>query len=244
MQDLSRTALVIPVFNEAGRWQEDYWAELASSGIKTYFIDDGSTDRTSQLLKKMNFGILIKLDRNRGKSEAVRFGLSEVLKSNLEIEQIGFMDADGAFEIREIFEILDKAQSHFENGFDAIWTSRVRLAGRSISRTPIRHVIGRLISTFLSTAVNDFPYDSQCGFKIYRVSDRMKNSFDFETRTRWFFELEHFANYQSQNSKQLRIWEMPLNSWTDVQGSKVYSLRSVKLLYEIGYIYLKLLRAK
>ena len=244
MQALLKTALVVPVFNEAMRWREYYWHEITSSGIEIYFVDDGSTDNTAEILASSNLGTLLKLEKNRGKSEAVRFGISEVLKSGLDFDQIGFIDSDCAFEISEVIEIVENAPHHFKNGFDSVWTSRVRLAGHSISRTSFRHAIGRIIGTILSTSVKNFPYDSQCGFKIYQVNENLRQSFEYTSRTRWFFELEHLANYRVRNGESLRIWELPLKSWKDVQGSKIYSLRSVKLLYEISYIYMKLLRSR
>ena len=229
-----KTALVVPVFNEATRWREHYWQEITSSGIAIYFVDDGSTDNTPQILANSNLGTLLKLEKNQGKSEAVRYGISEVLNSGLDFYQIGFIDSDCAFEISEVIEIAANAPHHFNNGFDSVWTSRVRLAGHSISRTSFRHAIGRIIGTILSTSVKNFPYDSQCGFKIYRVNDNLRQSFEYRSRTRWFFELEHLANYRVQTGESLRVWELPLKSWKDVQGSKIYSLRSAKLLYEIS----------
>ena len=43
--------LVVPCFNEADRWSEDYWAGMVERTNARYvFVDDGSTDATGELL--------------------------------------------------------------------------------------------------------------------------------------------------------------------------------------------------
>jgi hypothetical protein len=116
----------------------------------------------------------------------------------------------------------------------------VKLSGRSISRTYLRHLIGRIIGAFFSTSLNDFPYDSQCGFKLYQIDEKMKDSFGYKSQTRWFFELEHLANYGVQNRELFKIWEVPLVSWADIKGSKIYSANSIVIIREILFIYKKL----
>jgi dolichyl-phosphate beta-glucosyltransferase len=231
---------VVPFFNETSRWSPEYWNSLQYKNIFLFFVDDGSTDYTVDLLATVSHAHLIKLEKNIGKAEAVRFGIYTALNSGRNFQVVGFLDADGAFEASEVIGIIEDAPYIFAKGFQAIWASRVKLSGRSISRTNLRHLIGRIIAAFFSTSFGDFPYDSQCGFKLYRVDDRMKKSFLYESQTRWFFELEHLANYGVQNRRLLKIWEVPLMSWADIKGSKIYSTQSIIIIREILLVYKKL----
>ena len=231
---------MVPFFNEASRWNPEYWDRLNHKNIFLYFVDDGSTDSTVDLLTTVSHAHLVTLEKNKGKAEAVRFGIYTALNSGRNFDVVGFLDADGAFETSEVIGITEDAPSIFAKGFHAIWTSRVKLSGHSIYRTKLRHLIGRIIGAFLATSLNDFPYDSQCGFKLYLVGDKMKESFLYQSQTRWFFELEHLANYGEQNQKLLKIWEVPLMSWVDIKGSKIYSAQSVVIFREILFVYQRL----
>lgn len=240
MRTQLKTAIVVPFFNESSRWNREYWEKLQLSNLILFFVDDGSTDSTADLLSTISHANLIRLDKNRGKAEAVRIGFETALNSGLDIQVIGFLDADGAFETSEVLAMVEEAHTVFSKGFQAFWASRVKLSGRLITRSYYRHLIGRLVAVFLSTALQDFPYDSQCGFKLYKVDIKMLKSFSFTTKTRWFFELEHLSFYGELNGEQLRIWEAPLLKWTDVKGSKIYSLHTITLIKEILYVYSRL----
>ncbi len=142
------TAIVVPFFNETSRWNAEYWDRLQIDNIDLYFVDDGSSDSTVDLLTSVSHAHLIKLEKNKGKAEAVRAGIYTALNSGRNFEVIGFLDADGVFETSEVIRITKEAPSIFSEGYQAIWTSRVKLSGRSISRTYLRHLIGRIIGAF------------------------------------------------------------------------------------------------
>ncbi|NBV74389.1 MAG: glycosyltransferase, partial [Actinobacteria bacterium] len=77
--------IVVPCFNEAGRWNADYWGSmLALDGARWVFVDDGSRDGTRGLIDDVaeassGLASALHLDRNRGKAEAVRAGLLAAL---------------------------------------------------------------------------------------------------------------------------------------------------------------------
>jgi hypothetical protein len=75
---------------------------------------------TAEILASSNLGKLLQLEKNREKSEVVRFGVSEVLKFCLDFDQIGFIDSDSALEVREIIEIAQNAPNYFKDGFDSV----------------------------------------------------------------------------------------------------------------------------
>jgi hypothetical protein len=112
----------------------------------------------------------------------------------------------------------------------------VALAGRNIERRPSRHYIGRFVATFLSFGGHQIPYDTQSGLKLFKsVSDlwlTLENSF----QTRWLFELELISNFRQCSGTPMSIWEMPLNHWIDIAGSKVNFRESIRILSELKRI--------
>lgn len=72
--------LVIPMFNEANRWNQGYWEKVVSiKNVSVLFVNDGSSDLTAQILSgfiKNHEGVKqLNLLTNKGKSEAVRLGM-------------------------------------------------------------------------------------------------------------------------------------------------------------------------
>jgi hypothetical protein len=69
-------------------------------------------------------------------------------------------------------------------------------------------------------------YDTQCGAKLFRNTDRTRSLFAEPFRTRWIFDVELLARFVSaataagQAPAEL-IHELPLQSWRDVAGSKL-----------------------
>jgi dolichyl-phosphate beta-glucosyltransferase len=230
-------AMIIPVYNEANRWNGAYWQTLLDKNITLYFVNDGSIDNTADLVGSLPGTVVLNLPNNVGKAEAVRMGMKEALRDGSHLQLIGFLDADGAFDVREVITILGQATRLLSSDFDALWSSRVKLAGRNIVRNVHRHQLGRLVSTFLATSFRGMPYDSQSGLKLYKVNDPLRKSLDYNSKTRWFFELEHFSNYQKVNSESLRIWEHPVETWRDVKGSKLYQFRSIFIVGEVLLIW-------
>lgn len=235
-----RSALIVPVFNESSRWNSQYWLELKSAGISLFFVNDGSTDVTAELISAIEGAVVLNLTKNVGKAEAVRIGMRHAASPDYEFDTVGFIDADGAFDVLEVQSLIQKSNVYFESGFNAVWSSRVKLAGRKINRSLVRHAIGRSIGGVLAFAFRSFPYDSQSGFKIYHRDEYLYDSLAYTSRTRWFFELEHFSNYFTSTNKLLRVWEEPLHSWSEIPGSKIYRLSSLRILHELFVIFRKL----
>ena len=234
--------LVIPLFNEANRWDDKYWHTLNHGPVKLYFVNDGSIDNTSQLANSLAGVKVLDLLKNVGKAEAVRLGMKEALNCEPDLQLIGFMDADGAFDVSEVLGFSTNANKFLNGNFDALWSSRVKLSGRKVVRNVYRHQLGRLVSTLLATSSPDLPYDSQSGLKIYKVDAGLRRSLNYKSKTRWFFELEHFSNYREVNNVTLRVWEQPVEKWKDVRGSKLYHIKSIFIVREIFIVWYALRR--
>ena len=236
-----KALMVVPCYNEAARWNSDYWASMtALASVDWVFVDDGSTDQTHEKLaefvqQQAATGAcvsLLALPQNVGKGEAIRQGW--LSQSDEDHDSIGFIDADGAFNRIDVERILTEFDKYvMQSHFDAVWSSRVALAGRSIDRQTSRHYIGRVVATFLSLGGHSIPYDTQSGLKLFATNPNLWESLSSPFETRWLFEIEMVANYQKNAHRELSIWEMPLDFWADVAGSKIGFSESMRIMREL-----------
>ena len=222
MQEAAIT-LVVPCFNEENRLSAEYWVAVASlKNVFVIFVDDGSTDSTlSEIIRLSsaysNFSF-ISLPSNAGKAEAVRVGLLSPYAA--ESEFVGFLDADGAFGIDDISRIIGIMRESETSEVDCVWSSRVKLSGRHIVRSQVRHYLSRILLTLLYSILHLNFYDTQSGFKLFRT-DTVLTTLHKNFRTRWFLEIEIALRFRLLNSRDIRVWEEPLHSWQEIPGSKV-----------------------
>ena len=234
----SQICMVVPVFNEASRFNEKYWTTVTNSrDIAFLFVNDGSSDGTKEILNSLSAHSAIRclhLDENVGKANAVRIGLEELLSSNASVLQfVGFIDADEAIPCDEFIRFIDESQEILLSNLDihAVWASRIALAGHEISRRKYRHFLGRCVSTFLAAGEENFPYDTQCGLKIFVASNDLKRSLSERFQSRWLMEIELLARMNEWH--EFNLVEFPIRYWRDVPGSKITLMKSLSILVEI-----------
>lgn len=239
---MASARIIIPCYNEEKRLDLAGFKSFTNSshGIAFLFVDDGSTDKTRQLLQSLNgsdptkFAVM-HLAKNRGKAEAVRQGYLSAI--DFHPDYIGFWDADLATPLDAIGQFIELAESRPE--LEMIMGSRVRLLGRRVERRPIRHYLGRFFATGVSMALDLAVYDTQCGAKLFRASPRINTLFEQPFDSRWIFDVEIIARLiQSRRGKQLPqpeqvIYELPLTEWTDVAGSKLTYGDFVRAAWEL-----------
>jgi glycosyltransferase involved in cell wall biosynthesis len=161
-----------------------------------------------------------RLTKNSGKGEAVRQGLLEAHRLFADSDWLGFWDADLSTPLDQVsylieFNRINKSHVH------AVFGSRVLRLGANIYRYHLRHFLGRFFVTFSSLVLSTHVYDSQCGAKIFRrevVADIFADQFC----SRWFFDLEII---QRMRLAKKDILECPLQTWTEIEGSKVRVVR-------------------
>ena len=146
--------------------------------------------------------------------------------------------------MRDIKFNIDMTAARTMIPFDAIYSSRVKMAGRIINRNSLRHLISRIVTTIFGFTWKKIPYDTQSGFKIYRNSDDFKSLFTSSFRTRWFFDIELTIKYLENTERELKVWEQPVSSWSDVPGSKINLSQVKNLFFEIIYIQFRLFRLR
>ncbi len=227
---MNGTVIVVPCYNEAQRLRvADFTAYAgACPDITLLFVDDGSSDNTWEVLENLQkqAGPSVHLLRkipNGGKAEAVRHGMNHAL-DYLSPEIVGFWDADLATPLDAIQDL--RCILLRQPSIEMVFGSRVRLLGRRIERRPVRHYLGRLFATVVSNLLRLPIYDTQCGAKLFRANDALREILRDPFVSRWVFDVEMIARFirRSKGDSNLvasRIYEFPLYVWEDIAGSKV-----------------------
>jgi glycosyltransferase involved in cell wall biosynthesis len=238
--------IVIPCFNEASRLRGAAMLDYVGrdSRCQFLFVNDGSTDATRDVLESLAQSseriAVLDLPQNRGKAEAVRRGVLEAARRGP--KRIGYWDADLATPLEAIGDfqaVLDRSAS-----VQMVLGSRVQLLGRAIRRRAVRHYLGRCFATAASMVLKLAVYDTQCGAKLFRATDEMLALFAEPFGSRWIFDVELLARLAlSRRSRGQRsedvLYELPLERWEDVAGSKVRPQHFVRAIMELAEIALR-----
>ncbi len=225
-------SVVIPCFNEAARIGEtlrltlDYLTANAPES-ELIVVNDGSTDATGTIaraiLSETNIATrLLENFPNRGKGAAVRSGLLAAR------EPIGlFFDADLSTPLSEIPKVI---------GAIANGEVDIAIGSRALDRNLIgirqpwrREQAGRVFNLLVRVATGLPFWDTQCGFKAFRL-DVCRPILE-AARVRGFaFDVELL--YLAQRAG-LRIREIP-GRWNHAEGSNVSFFRdSLRMLREV-----------
>jgi len=225
-------SIVIPCFNEQGRIGEtlriaiNYLAANAPAS-ELIVVNDGSTDATAAIAREKLNGAtiqtrLIENFPNRGKGAAVRSGLLAAQTA------IGlFSDADLSTPLEETPKLVEP----IANGeVDIAFGSRALDRSLIGVHQPWRREQGGRVFNLLVRVATRLPFwDTQCGFKAFRleacrpiVESAQIDGFAFDV------ELLYLAHRGG-----LRIREVPVR-WNHAEGSKVSFFRdSLRMLREV-----------
>jgi len=235
-----KLSIVVPAFNEAARLElslrkiVEYLREMRGPS-ELLVVDDGSQDDTAAIAEKVAGDSapvpirVIRYAENRGKGYAVRLGLLEA-QANIVL----FSDADLSSPITETPKLIEPIRS---GECDLSFGSRAldrRLIG--VHQPWRREQGGRVFNLIVRLATGLPFWDTQCGFKAFRMSvcrplieaaqiDRF--GFDVE-----LIYLAHLA--------QLRLREIPVR-WDHTAGGPLdasgnYSRDSVRMINEVRRI--------
>lgn len=205
----------IDAFAEAMRTMPD---------LRLLFVDDGSTDGTLSLLERIrclsSSGIAVhRLPMNVGKAEAVRLGMRRAIDEGA--VYVGYWDADLAAPLDAIPAMMLVFKER--PAAEMVFGSRVRLLGYSIERIGFRHYCGRMFATMVSSILGIHVYDTQCGAKIFKVTDTLREMLRDPFLSRWIFDVELIARFLRSRGHTAhdRIVEHPLRHWHHQRGSKI-----------------------
>jgi glycosyltransferase involved in cell wall biosynthesis len=242
---MREATIIVPCFNEAQRL--DIWSfsgfALTCDRARLLLVNDGSRDETLDVLGQLERQFpaaisVLDLGENFGKAEAVRRGVLHGLADPP--KYIGYWDADLATPLDSISEFCRLLDRHPE--IDLVIGSRIPLLGHRIERRPARRLLGRLFARVASNVLRLPIYDTQCGAKLFRVSNETAALFAVPFTARWCFDVEILArlsrNRRAAGRRPLAesIYEFPLESWRDVPGSKLKPRDFVVAIAEMSRI--------
>ncbi len=235
-----RLSIVVPAYNEAARLgrslqQIGEYLNASKDSSEIIVVDDGSTDDTAEVARQ---GLrdsslvrtrLIRYEENRGKGYAVRRGLLEA-EANIAL----FSDADLSTPIAETMKLIEPIR---RGEFDLTFGSRAldrRLIG--VHQPWRREQGGRVFNLIVRTATGLPFWDTQCGFKAFRMSV-CRPLIEAAQIDRFGFDVEliyvaHLA--------QLRLQEIPVR-WDHTAGGPLdasgnYSRDSLRMINEVRRI--------
>ncbi|WP_352431112.1 dolichyl-phosphate beta-glucosyltransferase [Pyrinomonas sp.] len=229
-------SVVIPAYNEAARLDKTLEQVIAyldefEEETELIVVDDGSQDRTAAVAEdafaraRRVEARLIRYEQNRGKGYAVRTGL---LAARAPVAL--FSDADLSTPIAE----TPKVVAPIRNGdYDLVFGSRAldrRLIG--VHQPWRREQGGRLFNLIVRLATGLPFWDTQCGFKAFRLSV-CRPIIEAATVDRFGFDVELlFVAHRAG----LRLLERAVR-WDHNEGSKVSVARdSLRMLNEVRAI--------
>ncbi len=231
-----RLSIIIPAYNEAERLGRtlrtvlEYMDSHVAQG-ELIVVDDGSLDHTAEVAakafargggKRKTSARVIRYEQNRGKGYAVRTGL---LAAQAPIAL--FSDADLSTPITETPKLVNPIE---RGTHDVTFGSRAldsNLIG--VHQTWRREIGGKTFNRIVRLATGMPYWDTQCGFKAFRMS--VYRPIVEATRIdRFGFDVEllyvaHLAG--------LRLEEIPVR-WDHNDGSKVSVMRdSFRMFNEV-----------
>jgi dolichyl-phosphate beta-glucosyltransferase len=234
--------IVVPCYNEAQRLRPDVFRSYLIENSETLFlfVDDGSTDRTVDILQSVETVAtdrisILALPHNRGKAEAIRQGMLRGLHQP--VDQLGFWDADLATPLPAISSLT--AVMAADPLVKMVCGARVQRLGAAIHRHWYRHYPGRIIATCISQVLGLPVYDSQCGAKVF-ARELAEQLFSEPFLSRWLFDVELFARtigLVGRHQAARIIHECPLPQWSDVGRSKISPTYLPKIPFELWRIH-------
>lgn len=164
-----RVSIVMPVFNgqsfiEASLLMvHQFLSSDLKGGIEIVVVNDGSTDRTDEIIRGLSFDGLkiITSPRNYGKYHAIRLGMSNAT-GNTRV----FMDADVPFAMSSVLEmvtIIENEKIHVVIGDRNLPGSKT-----NVHRDLIRRGGTWVFSCLVGYLITPGYFDTQCGLKGFR----------------------------------------------------------------------------
>jgi glycosyltransferase involved in cell wall biosynthesis len=235
-----KLSIVVPAYNEAARLGESLRVIVAylqdqREPSEVIVVDDGSTDNTAEVAEENLSAAgpvatrVIRYEQNRGKGHAARTGLLAA-RANIAV----FSDADLSTPITETPKLADAIR---EGECDLVFGSRALdrcLIG--VHQSWRREQGGRLFNLIVRLATGLPFWDTQCGFKAFRMNV-CRPLIEAAQIDRFGFDVELiYLAYLAR----LRLREVPVrwdhNTGGALDASGNYSRDSLRMINEVRRI--------
>ena len=151
----SMNIVLVPSFNEEEHIQELIARLKKILKLKTIVVDDGSTDSTVEIVKKMGV-TLIQHSKNKGKAEAIKTGFKYILRNYPKAKHVVLLDADMQYypeDAAKLLKPLEDGDADFVTGY------------RDWSTVPFRHNLGNFVwKTSFNLLFGTSFKDTNCGY--------------------------------------------------------------------------------
>lgn len=221
-------SVIIPAYNEFERLpltliDIDQYLSKVSYSSEILVVNDGSRDKTADVVKKMSETIknlkLIDNQINRGKGAVVKQGM---LMAQGEVRL--FVDADNSTSVDQ----FEKMIPYLNQGFEVVIGSRALKESELRPPQPIyRRILGKIGNLIVQLLLLPGLKDTQCGFKAFK-KEAAEAIFSKSQISGFGFDIEALALAKKFGFK---IKEIPV-VWVNDTRSKVKGLTYLKVLLE------------
>ncbi len=201
-------SIVIPAYNEEKAIAK-VLDQVGRLGMKKEIIvvDDGSTDRTGKIARKVRGVKVLGHRKNRGKANAIRTGIK-----NASFDRIVTLDADCTYPVSHVPRLLKELESS-----DLVIGSR--FLGKDRDMPGLNSFGNKMFSLMITLLTRKKIVDSSSGMRAFRKS--LWDSLDIKARN---LELEVEMTTKSLR-RGLKVSEVPIPYYERVGKSNLSPLR-------------------
>ncbi|MFC1626932.1 glycosyltransferase [Patescibacteria group bacterium] len=221
MRDKKKISVVIPLYNEELRFEKGFKVCKGFAnrfpGWEFIFVNDGSTDKTKQLVKKAikdkSAMRLISYEKNQGKGYALKQGVKEAVKPLILICDIDF--STPLSELTNLYPFIKKAEV-------VIGSRKVQGANILKHQPKMREWLGKQFTNLSKLVLRLKVSDVTCGFKLFK-KQAGKKLFGLSRIKRWGYDAEILFLAKKHKMKMV---DVPV-TWQNDERTKVSMVRDI-----------------